>query len=56
MQAEKAVLASLPVCTNLYVERPDEKLEEERAARTQELMTFCAVGGLTDFGKILYFY
>ena len=49
-KVEKEMLERLPFSAILDLPRPTSQVAKERAARLQELVHFCATGGLSQSG------
>ena len=50
-QAELDMMRHLPIRDMCQWPRPTSRLSKDRAARLQELIHFCATGGLTQTGE-----
>lgn len=48
------MLEKLPFSAMLDLPRPTSAVAKERAARLQELVHFCATGGLSQSGIVLF--
>lgn len=48
---EKDMLKRLPFASLTHIPRPGSRIARERAARLQELIHFCATGGLSQTGR-----
>lgn len=51
ISAEIDMLKQLPLADLEQYDKPSAQLSKQRAARLQELLHFCATGGLTQTGK-----
>lgn len=51
-EVEKEMLKKLPFQTLLQLPRPTSSVAKDRAARLQELVHFCATGGLSQSGEL----
>jgi len=50
-RVEKEMLSKLPFSTLTEIPRPGSRIARERAARLQELIHFCATGGMSQSGN-----